>query len=232
MPFGNTPVSGKFLLICRTSRIMFRAMSFRGFASDSNGRPAPWQYEQSTLSEFRNSCITPPPCTCVSGGSTFRFTPGVMREAALQRFTAVVELLRRFRLGLDASAMARRAVHLVVTRREHTGAARKAPIDLPHHGDHPAGDVLLRIGIARKVALDVAVGALHSERLIEDLHGERHVRIRRKDFQVLERGRRRAASASCGLLRHGPGLKATIRESRIASVASSLVNTRQAAGFS
>ena len=42
---------------------MFRAMSFRGFASDSNGLPAPWQYEQSTLSEFRNSCITPPPCT-------------------------------------------------------------------------------------------------------------------------------------------------------------------------
>src|SRR5262245_10049774 len=36
-PFGNTPMSGKFELICRTSRIMLRAMSFRGFASASNG---------------------------------------------------------------------------------------------------------------------------------------------------------------------------------------------------
>ena len=98
--------------------------------------------------------------------------------------------------------MARRAVDLVVTSREHTGAARKAPINLPHHADHPARDVLLRIRVARKVALDVAVGALHSERLIEYLHRERDVRIRCKDFQVPGRGRRRAASASGRLLRN------------------------------
>ena len=94
---------------------MLRAMSFRGFASDSNGLPAPWQYRAVDVERIPELVHH----TAAVHLSVRRqhLQIHARRDAGSrpsQRFTAVVELLGRLGLGLGASAMARRAVDLVV----------------------------------------------------------------------------------------------------------------------
>ena len=106
-----------------------------------------------------------------------------------ERFVAVEELSGGFRLRLDASAVAGEAIHFVIPGGKNARSGREEWIDLPHQCDHLARDFLLGIGVAREVALLVAVRALDSQRLAEVLHREADVRIRCENLQVFWRFR-------------------------------------------
>ena len=70
------------------------------------------------------------------------------------------------------------------------------------HDDHLAGDFLLRVFVARVIALNVAACALVAERGAEQPHGLADVGVCGKDFQVLwRRGRTTLLFAFAGLLR-------------------------------
>ena len=79
------------------------------------------------------------------------------------------------------------AIHFVIAIGKNSGAAWKAGIDQPHHGDHLAGHFLLGFRIGRKIALHMTVRALHSQSLIEAPHDERNFGVRREDFQIFRR---------------------------------------------
>src|ERR1700674_2476567 len=95
--------------------------------------------------------------------------------------------------------MSRVAIHFVIPGGKYTGAARESPVDLPHHGDHLARHLFLGIGVAREIALRVTIHALDSQRLIEVLHDEANVSVRRQQLQVL-RSRWRTRPTAAGLL--------------------------------
>src|SRR4029434_3407332 len=112
--------------------------------------------------------------------------------------------LRRDRLRLHGSAMAREAIHFVIPGREQTVGARKAGIDDADHADHLARGLLLGVVVGRHVALYMTVRALYAECFVEELHDERDVRVWRQYLQVLV-GRRRTRAARGRLLRDERG---------------------------
>jgi hypothetical protein len=120
-----------------------------------------------------------------------------LRGRSAERLVAVVELLGRLDLRLDAAAVARRAVHFVVAGGKDPCAAGEASVDLPNDADHFSRDVFLGIVVARHVTLHVAVRALHAERFVEQLHREQHVGVRRQHLEVFGRGRLRTGTPAC-----------------------------------
>src|SRR6202166_2791302 len=116
-----------------------------------------------------------------------------------QRVTPVVEFPWRHCLRLYAPPMTCDAIHFVISLGKNSGAAREAGIDQPYHSDHLARHLLLRIPIGGEIAFRMTIGALHSQGLIEALHDERNIGVRREEFQVL-RGRPRNRVAATWLL--------------------------------
>ena len=66
-------------------------------------------------------------------------------------------------------------------------AVRKLGVDFLRHHNHFAGNVLVRILVARKISLDVAEAAFHAQRLFEGAHGGHQI-LGLKKLQVLRRG--------------------------------------------
>src|SRR3989442_1126995 len=80
--------------------------------------------------------------------------------------------------------MARPAGDLLLAGRKDA-RTRKLCIDLPHEHDHLPRHLFLGFHVGRKIALHVAMRALHTKSLVEALHHEPDVGFRIQQFQVL-----------------------------------------------
>ena len=80
-------------------------------------------------------------------------------------------------------------------------AVRKFGVDFVSHDNHRASDILVRIFIAGKIALNVAPCAFHPERCVVSAHCLANVGVGWKNLQVLRRtGRPTFLLAFAGLL--------------------------------